>query len=62
MQSRAFSDISTNIAKKTPVLALYANKKGALMGCPGDAKPDDIVKLYDWVCIIYLDKLKLNLK
>lgn len=62
LQTRAFTNIPTNVDKKTPVLAIYGNKDGTMIGCPGDAKPEDIVKLYDWVTIIYFDKLKKDKK
>lgn len=58
LQSRAFTNIPTEIEEKTPVLVIYGNKTGNLISCPGDAKPSDIIKLYDWVCIISLEKIK----
>jgi hypothetical protein len=58
MQTRAFSDIPNRIEEKTPVLAIYGNKGDEFISCPGGAKPKDIVELYDWVTIIYLDRIK----
>jgi len=58
MQTRAFSNIPNRIEKKTPVLALYGNKGDEFISCPGGAKPKDIVQIYDWVTIIYLDRIK----
>lgn len=58
LQSRAFSNISTDINEKTAVLTIYGNKEEDLISCPGDARPKDIVNLYDWVCILYLDKIE----
>lgn len=58
MQTRAFSDIPNRIEEKTPVLALYGNKGNDFISCPGGAKPKDIVQIYDWVAIIYLDRIE----
>lgn len=58
VQSRAFSDIPTDIEERTPVLAIYGNKDGKYISCPGGAKPEQIVKLYDWVVIVSLEELK----
>ncbi len=58
LQTRAFSDVPDRIEMKTPVLAIYGNKEKNFISCPGGAKPKDIVELYDWVAIIYLDRIK----
>ena len=59
-QTRAFTNIAPDINKKTPLVALYGNKSGAMISCPGDASPEDIIKLYDWVCIMYVSVLETD--
>ncbi|NMM47824.1 hypothetical protein [Marinigracilibium pacificum] len=61
IQTRAFSDVPSFIEKNTPVLAVYGNYGGNLISCPGDAKSEDVIKLYDWVSLIYIDKLDNNI-
>ncbi|HYF02101.1 MAG TPA: hypothetical protein VEC36_01900 [Patescibacteria group bacterium] len=58
-QYRAMDCKTSELTGKTPLLVRYSNEKGKqLMSCPGDAKIEDIVKMYGSVIIFYADAIK----
>lgn len=51
--TRRFDSIPSELRSKQPLVVFYANHKGELLYCPGDAPPADIVKMYDEVVLVY---------
>lgn len=57
-QTRAFDYIPDFIDKKQPLFVYYGTKAKDLLSCPGDASIDKVVKMYDYVVVVYADVLK----
>jgi hypothetical protein len=53
--TRAFDSIPKYVSNKQPLVVFYGIKKGSLISCPGDLPVKEIIKLYDYVVVAYLD-------
>jgi hypothetical protein len=60
IQARGFVYSIPAVNQRIPVLAVYANNKGEnVIHCPGNAKPEEIRRLYAYSCFVYIDVVKL---
>ncbi|TFF40315.1 hypothetical protein [Mucilaginibacter psychrotolerans] len=57
-QTRAFDYIPKFIDKKQPLFVFYGTKKKDLLSCPGDANVEKVIKMYDYLVVVYADLLK----
>lgn len=57
-QTRAFDYIPSFIEKRQPLFVFYGTKNRDLISCPGDAAVEKVVKMYDYLVVVYADILK----
>jgi hypothetical protein len=58
--ARTFDDIPLQLSTRQRLVVFYGNKDATLISCPGDASVKDIVKMYDFVVMVYAEPLLIN--